>query len=81
MILKQKSAQHNRKSITCRLKPKNFWKLKAQVDSKQNLYKFLQSKREETAISRASTISNSKVVDNAVPSLFPIKPNVMPFSY
>jgi tyrosine-protein kinase Etk/Wzc len=41
----------------------------------QNLYKYLQEKREETAITRASTISNSNIIDKAYPTSVPVKPN------
>jgi tyrosine-protein kinase Etk/Wzc len=43
--------------------------------ARQNLYKFLQEKREETAITRASTLSNSNIIDRAYPSGTPVKPN------
>ncbi len=43
--------------------------------ARQNLYKFLQEKKEETAITRASTLSNSNVIDKAYPSGTPVKPN------
>jgi tyrosine-protein kinase Etk/Wzc len=46
-----------------------------QVETFQNLYKYLQEQKEATAISRASTIANSKVVDRAVPTTTPVKPN------
>ncbi len=45
------------------------------VESLQNLYKYLQEKREETAITRASTISNSNIIDKAYPTSTPVKPN------
>lgn len=44
-------------------------------DSKLGLVKFLQEKREETAMSLASTISNSKILELAYPTSDPIKPN------
>ena len=44
-------------------------------DSKLALYKFLQEQREETAMSQASTISNSKILDLAQPTTVPIMPN------
>ena len=43
--------------------------------ARQNLYKFLQEKREETAITRASTLSNSNIIEKAYPSGIPVKPN------
>jgi capsular exopolysaccharide synthesis family protein len=48
---------------------------KRQVETFQNLYKYLQEQKESTAISRASTIANSKVVDRALASTVPVKPN------
>lgn len=56
-------------------KLKEYVEIQRQVNSKQALYNLLQSKREETAITRASTISNSKVVDQAVAFPVPVKPN------
>ncbi|MGH2553149.1 MAG: polysaccharide biosynthesis tyrosine autokinase, partial [Chitinophagaceae bacterium] len=43
--------------------------------ARQNLFKFLQEKKEETAITRASTLSNSSVIDTSYPSSIPVKPN------
>ncbi len=48
---------------------------KARVESLQNLFKYLQEKKEETSISRASTISSSRTVDKAFSSRTPVKPN------
>ena len=73
--LKQKSNSVQSQLRSLPEKTREYMEIKRLVDSKQDLYKFLQSKREETAISRASTISNSKVVENAVPSFSPIKPD------
>ena len=42
---------------------------------KQELYVFLGQKREQTAITRASNISNSKIVDEAQTSTLPKSPN------
>ena len=42
---------------------------------KQELYVFLGQKREQTAITRASNISNSKIVDEAQTSFLPKSPN------
>ena len=41
---------------------------------KQELYLFLLKKREETAISKSSTIANARVVDVAKTGLMPVKP-------
>ena len=42
---------------------------------KEELYLFLLQKREETAIASASTVSDSKVVEPALPGNYPISPN------
>ena len=42
---------------------------------KNNLYTYLLQKREETAVSFASTISDSRTVDSALSDTVPIKPN------
>jgi tyrosine-protein kinase Etk/Wzc len=46
-----------------------------QINTKLTLYNLLQGKREEAAIGRASTISNSKIINLAGPSTVPVKPN------
>lgn len=55
-------------------KLKEFLDLERQVTTKLALYSLLEGKREEAAISRASTISNSSIIDRASPNLNPIKP-------
>lgn len=57
------------------LKEREIFELKRQVDFKQELYNILQQKKEETAISRASTIANVQIVENAYVSNTPVKPN------
>lgn len=56
-------------------KIKEYVELRRQVEVKLELVKTLQGKREEAAISRASTISNSKIIDRAGASTTPIKPD------
>jgi tyrosine-protein kinase Etk/Wzc len=56
-------------------KAKEYNEIKRQVETKQALFKLLQEKKEETSISRAANIPNSKVIDKAVPSTVPVKPN------
>ncbi len=56
-------------------KQKELLALKQDVESIQGIFKYLQDKREETAITRASTISNSNIVDKSYPSSDPVKPN------
>jgi tyrosine-protein kinase Etk/Wzc len=45
------------------------------LEGKQTLFKFLSEKREETAISRASTIPDSEILDTALVPSSPVKPN------
>ena len=54
---------------------KEYVEMDRQIQAKQSLYTLLQSKAEEAAISQASTISNSKVIDEALVSSTPVKPN------
>lgn len=56
-------------------KVKQLVELERQIAAKQALYTLLEGKREETAISRASTISNSSIIDAAEVSDIPVKPN------
>jgi tyrosine-protein kinase Etk/Wzc len=56
-------------------KVKDLAELKLQVERMSDLNKLLQSKKIETDITRASTISNSGIIDRAYPSTVPIKPN------
>lgn len=45
------------------------------LEGKQTLYKFLAEKKEETAISSASNIADSDVLDSALVPSTPVKPN------
>lgn len=54
---------------------KEYVEMERQINTKQELFSLLEGKREEAAISRASTISNSKVLDLAQANLTPSKPN------
>ncbi len=56
-------------------KMKEVIELERQVTTKLALYSLLEAKREEAAITRASTISNSKIIDKASPSTVPVKPD------
>ena len=55
-------------------KVKELADIKRQVDAYLELYKLLIQKKEETAISRASTISNTNIIDKAFPVSIPISP-------
>jgi capsular exopolysaccharide synthesis family protein len=54
---------------------KEYVEMERQINTKQELYSLLEGKREEAAISRAATVSNSKVLDLATVSAEPVKPN------
>lgn len=54
---------------------KELLEIEREKDIKQRLYNFLLEKREETAMSKASTIPNSKILSYAVGVSKPIKPN------
>lgn len=54
---------------------KEMLEMERQVTTKMALYGLLEGKREEAAISRASTISNSKIIDRATASPVPVKPD------
>ncbi len=56
-------------------KMKEVIEMERQVTTKLALYGLLEAKREEAAISRASTISNSKIIDKATSSSVPVKPD------
>ncbi|HEU4903136.1 MAG TPA: GNVR domain-containing protein, partial [Flavisolibacter sp.] len=49
--------------------------IQQQLESKAQIYNTLLAKREESAIALASTISNTKVLMEATPSIEPVKPN------
>ncbi|MGV8878199.1 MAG: GumC family protein [Sphingobacteriaceae bacterium] len=48
--------------------------IKRQQGIKESLYLYLLQKREESALSLASTVSNARIIDQAVASDFPVKP-------
>jgi len=56
-------------------KVQRLMEIERERDSKLALFKFLQEQREETAMSQASTISNSKILELAEPTTIPIRPN------
>lgn len=49
--------------------------IQGQLERIGELYKFLQEEKEKQEISKASNISNSKIINEAVPATVPIKPN------
>lgn len=56
-------------------KVKELAQKRAEVLSNEGMFKLLQEKREETAITISSTIPNSNIINMAYPSGTPIKPN------
>ncbi len=56
-------------------KEREFVSLKRQQGIKESLYLLLLQKKEETAISYASTVTDSRIVDDAYSVPYPIKPN------
>jgi capsular exopolysaccharide synthesis family protein len=56
-------------------KVKEQLEIEQHAEALQTLYKYLQAKKEETAITRASTISNSSIIDKSFPTGTPVKPN------
>lgn len=73
--LKRQSGLSQSQLQSLPFKAKQYYEIRRQVESKQALFKLLQEKKEETSISKASNIPNSKVIDEAVPSSVPVKPN------
>lgn len=73
--LKQKKQTAEAELRGLPLKSQEYLEILRLVESKQDLYKILQTKREETAISKASNVSNSQVIDKASVVTTPIKPN------
>ena len=73
--LEQNSGQSQTQLKIMPYKAKGYFELKRQVDNKQALVNILQEKREETAISRASTIADVQIVERAYISGVPVKPN------
>lgn len=71
----QRSAAVTAKQKALPDKVQRLLELERERDSKLALVKFLQEQREETAMSQASTISNSKILEFAQPTNIPIKPN------
>lgn len=56
-------------------KARGFNEIKRQVENKQAMFNLLQEKKEETSISRASTIGNAQIVERAYIASVPVKPN------
>ncbi|MBL7739747.1 MAG: polysaccharide biosynthesis tyrosine autokinase [Chitinophagaceae bacterium] len=74
-ILKSRSNTEQIKLQELPYKLKEYVEMERQINTKLALYSLLEGKREEAAITRASTLSNSKVLDRALASNVPVKPN------
>ncbi len=61
-------------------KERELLEISRQQSIKNNIYTFLLQKREETALSYASTVADSRLVDNADSTMGPVSPKV-PFVY
>ena len=72
--IRQSSSQAEAQLKTLPFKEKGFLDIKRQVDGKQILFNIMLQKREETALSRAATIENSQIVEQAYVPGTPIKP-------
>ncbi|MEO8405886.1 MAG: polysaccharide biosynthesis tyrosine autokinase, partial [Chitinophagaceae bacterium] len=74
-VLKKKSDKEQSQLQDMPFKTKDLVEMERQINTKIALNALLQQKREEAAIGRASTISNSKIIDKAGASNSPVKPN------
>jgi tyrosine-protein kinase Etk/Wzc len=72
--LRENSGQSQTQLQSLPFKERGYWEIKRQVDNKLALYNILLEKREETALSRASTIENSQIIERAYIPSTPIKP-------
>jgi capsular exopolysaccharide synthesis family protein len=73
--LNKRSAGQQSKLEVLPYKLKEYVEIQRQVNTKLALKTLLEAKREEAAVTRASTVSNSTVVNKASPSITPVKPN------
>lgn len=72
--LRNKSQEYNTSITSVPIREKELLEITRQQGIKQSLYLFLLQKREESAISIAATVANSKLVDEAIASYTPVKP-------
>jgi tyrosine-protein kinase Etk/Wzc len=73
--LERKSSSLQAEIRSLPAKQQNLIEIRRQQESKLAVYNFLQEKREETAISLAATISNTKILEQASPNHNPVKPD------
>ncbi len=72
--LKKEEEKINNKILALPGKEKDFFDIKRQQLIMSELYSFLLKKKEETAISLASSVANAKIIDRAYGSNIPISP-------
>ncbi|RKR81081.1 capsular exopolysaccharide synthesis family protein [Mucilaginibacter gracilis] len=72
--LKRQNGNVNNKLLQVPAKERGYLDIQRKQALKQDLYQFLLQKREETAISKTSTISSSRIIDHAKSDFYPFKP-------
>jgi tyrosine-protein kinase Etk/Wzc len=73
--LNETSGKYSSLLRTLPLKERQLVEISREQAIKNNIYSFLLQKREETALSLNSTVSDSRLIDKAESSLFPVWPN------
>lgn len=73
--LQQRSSNVEAQIKALPLKEQELQEIKKEQQEKQDLYNLLSGKREESAISLAGTISNTRIIDNATANPNPVKPD------
>ncbi|MBI5857864.1 MAG: polysaccharide biosynthesis tyrosine autokinase [Sphingobacteriales bacterium] len=73
--LRKKNEENQAQLTRMPRKTKEQLQIEQHVEALQTLYKFLQEQREQNAITRASAISSSNIIDRSYPSNTPVKPN------
>jgi len=73
--LKRQNGNVNSKLQQVPSKERGYLDFQRKQSLKQELYLYLLQKREETAISKTSTISSSRIIDHAKSEFLPFKPN------
>ncbi|PKV75518.1 GumC family protein [Pontibacter ramchanderi] len=73
--LKANSGQYQTKISKVPSMERELLEINRQQAIKQNLYLYLLQKREESALSLAANISNSRIIDPAIATDYPVSPN------